>query len=103
NRKLLENFRSRFRACTRAEQEFNLKNDWTAGILPAIRVKHEDMQAGRLRSSRKESMSQPWEIESFLEVNNGKLHVNGVDAVELAREFGTPLFVYSENRIRHNI
>ena len=44
-----------------------------------------------------------WEIESFLETKNGRLYINGVDAVELAREHGTPLFVYSEPRIRHNI
>ena len=48
-------------------------------------------------------MTQPWEIENFLETKNGRLHIDGVDAVELAREHGTPLFVYSEQRIRHNI
>lgn len=49
------------------------------------------------------SMSKPWEIENFLETRNGQLHVDGVNVVELAREHGTPLFVYSESRIRHNI
>lgn len=44
-----------------------------------------------------------WEIQNFLESKNNRLHINGVDAVELAREHGTPLFVYSESRIRHNI
>jgi diaminopimelate decarboxylase len=44
-----------------------------------------------------------WQIENFLEVRNNRLHVDGVDAVELAREHGTPLFVYSESRIRRNI
>lgn len=48
-------------------------------------------------------MNQPWEIENFLETKNGRLHIDGVNAVELAREHGTPLFVYSESRIRHNI
>lgn len=48
-------------------------------------------------------MTRSWEIENFLEAKNGRLHVNGVDAVGLAREHGTPLFVYSEPRIRHNI
>ncbi len=48
-------------------------------------------------------MTQPWEIENFLEIKNDRLHIDGVDAVELAREHGTPLFVYSESRIRHNI
>ncbi len=48
-------------------------------------------------------MTQNWEIENFLETRDGRLHIDGVDAVALAREYGTPLFVYSEPRIRHNI
>ncbi|HMQ04257.1 MAG TPA: alanine racemase [Pyrinomonadaceae bacterium] len=44
-----------------------------------------------------------WEIETFLEIKNDHLHIDGVDAVELAREHGTPLFIYSENRIRRNV
>jgi diaminopimelate decarboxylase len=48
-------------------------------------------------------MAQSWEIENFLEVSDGRLHIDSVDAVELAREHGTPLFVYSESRIRRNI
>ncbi len=48
-------------------------------------------------------MTQPWEIEGFLDVRNSQLHIDGVNAVELACEYGTPLFVFSEQRIRHNI
>ncbi len=48
-------------------------------------------------------MTQAWEIENFLEVRNGRLHVSGVSAVELAEQHGTPLFVFSESRIRRNI
>lgn len=44
-----------------------------------------------------------WEIPNFLEVTGGRLHIDGVDSVDLAREYGTPLFVYSEARIRHNV
>jgi D-ornithine/D-lysine decarboxylase len=44
-----------------------------------------------------------WQIENFLEVKNKQLAVHGVSATELAKEFGTPLFVFSEPRIRHNI
>lgn len=44
-----------------------------------------------------------WEIPDFLDVRDGRLHIDGVDAVELTREHGTPLFVYSEQRIHHNI
>src|SRR6202035_3790834 len=31
----------------------------------------------------------------------GHLHVGGIDLLELAEEFGTPLFVYDENDVRH--
>lgn len=48
-------------------------------------------------------MSNQWEIENFLEVKENRLHIDGVDTVDLAREHGTPLFVFSESRIRHNI
>jgi diaminopimelate decarboxylase len=48
-------------------------------------------------------MSESWEIDNYLTVANGRLHIDGVDAVELAREHGTPLFVFSESRIRRNI
>lgn len=44
-----------------------------------------------------------WQISGFLEINENGLLVDGVDAAALAREFGTPLFVYSEKRIKHNI
>src|SRR4030095_9311245 len=49
------------------------------------------------------SMIHSWEIKDFLESKQNRLHMEGVDSIELAREHGTPLFVYSENRIRHNI
>jgi len=44
-----------------------------------------------------------WQIEGFLETKEGHLTIDGTDAVELASEFGSPLFVFSEKRIRHNI
>jgi diaminopimelate decarboxylase len=47
--------------------------------------------------------SQSWELDGFLETQNDHLYIDGVDTVELAREHGTPLFVFSEARIRHNI
>jgi D-ornithine/D-lysine decarboxylase len=50
------------------------------------------------------SSSQPaWTIPGYLEIQNNHLQINGVDAVELAKEFDTPLFVVSAPRIRHNI
>jgi len=48
-------------------------------------------------------MTQAWQIENFLDVRDNKLHIDGVSAVDLANEHGTPLFVFSERRIRHNI
>ncbi len=48
-------------------------------------------------------MSTNWQIENLLEVKNNHLFIDGVDAVDLAREHGTPLFVFSERRIRQNI
>ncbi|MBA3439657.1 MAG: alanine racemase, partial [Pyrinomonadaceae bacterium] len=44
-----------------------------------------------------------WTIPGFLETCEGHLHINGVDALELVREHDTPLFVFSEPRIRYNI
>jgi len=48
-------------------------------------------------------MTQAWEIEDFLEVREGRLHIDGVCAVDLAKQYGTPLFIFSEARISHNI
>ena len=44
-----------------------------------------------------------WQIETFLEIKNNQLSIDGISTVELAEKFGTPLFVFSESRIRHNI
>ncbi len=44
-----------------------------------------------------------WTIENFLEVKNTQLFINGASALDLANKFGTPLFVFSEPRIKHNI
>lgn len=63
----------------------------------------EALIAGRMPAFQSYFMDKAWEIDSFLESLDGRLHIDGVDAVELAREYGTPLFVYSEPRIRHNI
>ncbi|MBC7796540.1 MAG: diaminopimelate decarboxylase [Pyrinomonadaceae bacterium] len=44
-----------------------------------------------------------WTIENFLEVNDNGLRIDGVSAIELTENYETPLFVFSEARIRHNI
>ncbi len=48
-------------------------------------------------------MSFAWTIKDYLETKNNQLHIDGVSAIELAKEFDTPLFVFSESRIKHNI
>ena len=48
-------------------------------------------------------MNPSWTIENFLEVKNDQLHIHDVSAIDLANQFDTPLFVFSESRIRHNI
>jgi diaminopimelate decarboxylase len=44
-----------------------------------------------------------WSIPNYLEVRDGHLNISGADAISLANEFGSPLFVFSEGRIRSNI
>ncbi|HSE34459.1 MAG TPA: diaminopimelate decarboxylase [Pyrinomonadaceae bacterium] len=54
-------------------------------------------------SSGTVALSPAWTIPGFLEVRNQHLSINGVDAVELVKQYGSPLFIFSEPRIRHNI
>lgn len=45
-----------------------------------------------------------WTIPSFLEAReNNHLFISGADATALSHKYGTPLFVFSEPRIRQNI
>lgn len=44
-----------------------------------------------------------WSIPGYLEVRDGHLNISGADAVSLITEFESPLFVFSEARIRYNI
>ncbi|MFN2531033.1 MAG: diaminopimelate decarboxylase [Pyrinomonadaceae bacterium] len=45
-----------------------------------------------------------WSIPNYLEVSDsGHLEINGVDALHLVSQFKSPLFVFSESRIRANI
>ena len=48
-------------------------------------------------------MCPAWSIPGYLEVRNDHLTVNGVDTLELVKEFNSPLFVFSEGRILDNI
>src|SRR4030095_1887724 len=54
-------------------------------------------------SSRVAAVSPAWAIPGYLEVANGHLSINGADALELVREYESPLFVFSAPRIRSNI
>jgi diaminopimelate decarboxylase len=47
-------------------------------------------------------MTPIWQRVEELEERDGVLFFDGCSAVELARRFGTPLYVYSENRLRKN-
>src|SRR6476660_4951442 len=44
-----------------------------------------------------------WSIPGYLEVRDGHLNIDGVDALELVTKYNSPLFVFSERRIRNNI
>jgi diaminopimelate decarboxylase len=44
----------------------------------------------------------PWWENQFLSARNNVLFLEGRSAVELAREYGTPLFVYSKKQLREN-
>ncbi|HET9528019.1 MAG TPA: diaminopimelate decarboxylase [Pyrinomonadaceae bacterium] len=44
-----------------------------------------------------------WSISGYLEVRNGHLTINGADALDLVGQYDSPLFVFSEPRIRYNI
>ena len=41
-----------------------------------------------------------WAIPGYLEAREGRLFIDGVDSTALAREHDTPLFVFSEQRVR---
>ena len=49
-----------------------------------------------------EQQPQPWQAPGYLETQAGRLTIDGVDALELAAEHGTPLYVFSEKRIIEN-
>ncbi len=44
-----------------------------------------------------------WEIAGYREIIRGHLHLDGVSARHLAEHYGTPLFVFSESRVKANV
>lgn len=49
------------------------------------------------------SAAPAWTIPDYLEVRDAHLAINGVDALTLISEYESPLFVFSESRIKFNI
>jgi diaminopimelate decarboxylase len=54
-------------------------------------------------SSSVVSATPAWAIPEYLEVRNGCLSISGANGLELIRNYDSPLFVFSEPRIRTNI
>src|SRR5882672_7552923 len=54
--------------------------------------------------STKAAVSNPaWAIADYLDVHQGRLAINGADALELVQQYDSPLFVFSRPRIKSNI
>jgi len=49
-----------------------------------------------------QSGSKTWQVPGYLESSQGHLTINGADAVRLAEQHGSPLYVFSEKRIIEN-
>ena len=49
------------------------------------------------------SIPPTWQVPGYLETHAGHLTVDDIDAVRLAEQHGTPLYVFSEKRIADNI
>ena len=69
---------------------------WSARVLP-----YSASPCRRTTTSQPD----PWQHRllprTAFVAGNGHLNVGGIDVLELAREFGTPLFVYDEEHLRH--
>lgn len=44
-----------------------------------------------------------WKVPGYVDAREGRLSIDGIDAVSLARDNGTPLYVFSEKRIAGNV
>src|SRR5258708_7664020 len=49
-----------------------------------------------------ERQANTWQVPGHLENRGGRLFVDGQDAVQLAAQYGTPLYIFSEQRIAGN-
>jgi diaminopimelate decarboxylase len=52
---------------------------------------------------RRTTVAPAWTIPGYLEAREGRLFIDGVDSAALARQHDTPLFVFSERRVRSNV
>ena len=43
-----------------------------------------------------------WEKETGLNINNNRLHLRNIDIENLAKEFGTPLYIYDLEKVKDN-
>ncbi len=67
-------------------------------------VRRLTIDEGSFRMSQVASTAPAWAIPGFLEAReNNHLFISGADATALSYRYGTPLFVFSEPRIRANI
>src|SRR5262249_21384475 len=62
-----------------------------------------NFSSGVLMTTQATASCPAWSIPGYLEVKNNHLSVNGANTLALVGEFGSPLFVFSEPRIRHNV
>ncbi|HVF90666.1 MAG TPA: alanine racemase, partial [Blastocatellia bacterium] len=51
---------------------------------------------------REQGGAASWQVPGFLEARESRLTMDGVDAVRLIEEYGSPLYVFSERRISEN-
>ena len=49
-----------------------------------------------------QELTDSWQVEGYIETRDGRLTVDGADAVEMVEKFGSPLYVFSEKRIAEN-
>jgi diaminopimelate decarboxylase len=49
------------------------------------------------------SATPAWVIPGYLEAREGRLNISGADSLDLVRDYDSPLYVFSEPRIRANI
>ncbi len=64
---------------------------------------HDESQPTNKPNART-GVSPAWTVDDYLKINDaGHLTINDVDALALASEFATPLYVFSEPRIRASV